>query len=125
MQRVDALQHKALRRIEYCKNPQERASYDALQRKYNIEELNVRRKRSLLRLMYISSKYSNDIKRVTHDTNLHSTKKVKMKDGFSGLTKLHRSPYYRGLRLWEALPESAQKAENNIIFKKEIKIIIT
>ena len=94
--KVDALQHKALRRIEYCRTPEEKETYEVLERKFKIEKLEIRRKRSLLRLMYISSKDSTNIKMITHNKNLRSTKKVKMKEDFSGLTKLHQSPYYRG-----------------------------
>ena len=38
-------------------------------------------------------------------------KKIKMKNIFSGPTKLHLSPYYRGCTLWSQLPEDIQKAE--------------
>ena len=35
--RIDNLQRKALRRIEYCNNPEDRQTYDELGCKYNIE----------------------------------------------------------------------------------------
>ena len=108
--KVDALQQKALRRIEYCRTPEEKKTYEVLERKFKIEKLGISRKRSLLRLMYITSKDSTNIKMITHDKNLHSTTKVKMKEDFSGLTKLHQSPYYRGVKLWEALPERSRSA---------------
>ena len=42
--KVDRLQNKALRRIEYCNNSEERDSYDLLECKYKIEKICVRRK---------------------------------------------------------------------------------
>ena len=121
VKKLDVFQRKALRRIEYCLIPEEKKSYEVLESKYKIEKLAIRRKRSLLRVMYINSKDINNIKNRTHDINLRSTKKVKMKEDFSGLTKLHRSPYYRGIKLWESLPETVQHAETKIIFKNEVK----
>ena len=122
--KIDQLQKRALRRIEYCCNPEQRETYKFLGSKYNIEELHVRRKRSLLRHMYINSKDINNIQVKRHEKNLRSTKKVKMKEPFSGLMKLHQSPYYRGIKLWESLPDTVQKSENKIIFKNEVKKII-
>ena len=41
------LQERALRRIKHCNDPEKRKKYDELSRKYNIESLNVHRKRNL------------------------------------------------------------------------------
>ena len=48
--RKDKLQDRALSRIEYCIDPAERLDYAVLREKYKIEPLDVRRKRSLLRI---------------------------------------------------------------------------
>ena len=117
VQKLDVLQRKALRRIEYCLFPEEKKSYEVLESKYKIERLATGHKSCLLSLMYINSKDINNIKNWTHNINLRSTKTVKMKEDFSGLTKLHRSPYYRGIKLWESLPETVQ-------LKNEVKKII-
>ena len=122
--RIDNLQRKALRRIEYCNNPEERKTYEELGGIYKIEKLCVRRKRSLLRMMYIASKDINNIKEESHGRNLRSSKKVKLKDEFSDMTKLHKSPYFRGLRLWELLPDEVQKSESIEIFKNHVKKVI-
>ena len=50
--KLDKLQDKALRRIEYCSKPEDRSEYAVLRNKYNIEELSVCQKHSLLRTMY-------------------------------------------------------------------------
>ena len=74
--RIDNLQRKALRRFEYCNNPEDRQTYDELGCKYNVEKLSVRRKRSLLRMINIESKDSNDIKKDSHGMNLRSSKHI-------------------------------------------------
>ena len=40
-----------------------------------------------------------------------------MKSDFTKLTKIQRSPYYRGLKLWNSLPENVQKEESKSKFK--------
>ena len=92
MDKIDTLQRKVLRRIENCNNPENRQSYEELERKYNIEKLDVRHKRSLLRMMYNISKDVRNINDIKHIKNLRSRKKVKLKNEFSGLTKLPKSP---------------------------------
>ena len=87
--KIDNLEKRALRRIEYCLTSENRLSYDELRIKYRIERLNVRRKHSLLRIMYDKSKDLKNIEDISHGINLRSRKKVKLKTAFSGLTKIH------------------------------------
>ena len=119
--KINKLQERALRRIEYCYNPEERLDYIELQVMYNIESLDVRRRRTLLRIMYSQSIQSENVGIITHDINLRSKNKVKLKNEFSSLTKLHASPYYRGCVLWRNLPEEIQKSENINVFKNHIR----
>ena len=67
--------------------------------------------------MYYQSQ--NEIKLVEDrcERILRSNNKVKMKYKFSNLTKLHNSPYYEGVKLWNALPEQILCKVNNE-FKK-------
>ena len=58
-------------------------------------------------MMYIESKNSNNIKEDSH-----------------GMKKLHKSPYFRGLKVWGTLPDNIQKAENKEMFKNRVKTII-
>ena len=122
--KIDKLQNCALRRIEYCNNPADRLEYGDLRTKYNIEKLDVRRKRSLLRIMYNHSTKDENVDIITHNINLRSRNKVKLKNKFSSLTKLHVSPYYRGCVLWDQLPENIQTAENITAFKSQVKMHI-
>ena len=121
IEKIDKLEDRALRRIEFCHRPENRLDYNELRMAYKIESLCVRRKRSLLRIMYDKSKNDENVEVILHDINLRSRGKVKMKTQFSGLTKLHSSPYYRGCQLWGNLPKEIQKAENRNVFKSMVK----
>ena len=47
---------EAMRKIEYCCQPENRMTYSRLEKKYGIKNLYTRRKRSLLMQMYGQSK---------------------------------------------------------------------
>ena len=79
-----------------------------------------RRNRSLLRLMYNQSKINSNVQDKKDYMTLRSTNKIKLKSDFTKLSKVQRSPYYRGLKLWNNLPESTQKEESKVKFKKEL-----
>ena len=119
--KLDRFQERVLRRIEYCTQPGNRKSYTELETLYNIENLHGRRDRSLLRLMYDQSK--DDINKVTTkcDRILRSNKKVTLKYKFSHLTKLHNSPFYRGVKLWNSLPAELHICKDRHEFKKLLK----
>ena len=116
--KLDRFQERALRRIEYCTQPENRKSYVELGKLYNIENLHVRRKRSLLRLMFIQSKEEINIVATKCNRILRSNKKVTLKYKFSNLTKLHNSPFYRGVTLWNNLPAEVQNCNGKHEFKK-------
>ena len=114
------LQERALRRIQYYNVTEHKKSYIELEKQFNIENLQKRRNRNLLNHMYGQSKIDINITSETCDRILRSTKKVKMKYKFSTLTKLHNSPYYRGVKLWNILPEHIQ----NCATKSEFKMLV-
>ena len=116
------LQERALRRIEYCGASENRRSYIELEEKFNIENLCIRRNRNLLYQMYDQSKIEINVASELSDRILRSTKKVKMKYTFSNLTKLHNSPYYRGVKLWNSLPVHIQKCSLKSEFKKLLRV---
>ena len=121
--RLDKLQEKALRLAEYRSNVKKK-EMSILKSDFNIEDLEIRRKRSLLRLMYIQSKVDGNLQSKGSYMNLRSSNKVKMKSNFTKLTKIQRSPYYRGLKLWDQLPENVQKEQSKLVFKSKVSICI-
>ena len=119
--KLDRLQERALRRIEFCCQPGNRNEYKVLERKYGIGNLHNRRKHSLLMQMYGQSKEEINLVKNNCDRILRSDNKTGMKYNFSSLTKLHNSPYYRGVKLWNTLPAHIQRCNVRYEFKKELR----
>ena len=117
----DNLQKKAVRRIEYCINVEEREDTDIPCKKYKIESLRLRRKRNLVKigLMFTQSTDVQNLKVDTVKTNLRSKNKVRMKNDFTGKTSVLNSPLYRWLRLWDSLPSEMQKNKDNPTFREK------
>ena len=82
IKRLDTLQNKALRRIEYCMNKENRLDYSVLQGKYNIEDLKLRRNRNLMKIIYSRSSSLKSIDSGNHCIELRSNVKVKIKTVF-------------------------------------------
>ena len=84
-----------------------------------IENLETRRKRNVLRLLYNQSKCTEDIqeKSTTLTMSLRSDQNVKMKSDFTCITKIQMSPYYNGLKLWNMLPCEIQNEPSKTKFK--------
>ena len=123
--KLDCLQERALRRIEYCPLSENRKSYPELEVYYGIENLHIQRHRSLLVYMYNQSKVEINLVKKTCDRILRSDNKASMQYKFSNLTKLHNSPFYRGVKLWNTLPAEVQKCDRKSEFKKSIRKIIS
>ena len=72
--------------------------------------------------MYTQSSKIDNLKMSTTNIVLRSTRKVKMKKDFTSKTRVpvYNSPLYRGLRLWDSLPENIQKETDKAFFKKRI-----
>ena len=122
IKKLDNLQKKAVRRIEYCVSPENRQNLDVLLGKYKIENLQLRRKRNLVKIMYSRSSCSlyQNLKVDTVKINLRSKKKIHMKKDFSSETKILNSPLYRGIKLWDSLPSDLQKEQDFRTFRKRL-----
>ena len=124
VKRLDTLQNKALRRIEYCINKENRLSYPLLQTKYNIEDLKLRRNRNLMKIMPARSPALKSEDSENHRIELRSNDKVKIKMDFTAKTRVFNSPLYRGARLWNSLPVDLQKEKDKYVFKKRMRTYI-
>ena len=118
IERIERLQERIMRVIEYEPVAKEMSK---LKQFMGIEDLKVRRKRSLLRLMYSQSKNSVNIQCKEMNMSLRSSEKVNLESDFTRLTKIQRSPYYRGLKLWNELPVSIQNEKSRPKFKANVK----
>ena len=121
VKRLDTLQNKALRRIEYCPIKENRLDYSILQKKYNIEELRLRRKRNLVKIIHARSPLLESIDTECHSIDLRSSNKVKIKMDYTAKSRVFNSPLYRGARLWDMLPADLQKEKDKYVFKKKLR----
>ena len=64
----------------------------------------VKHMRNLLKIMFSQSRDKVNIDYYRPERILRSNQKVKLKSKFTRITKIQRSPYYRGIGLWDALP---------------------
>ena len=120
VKRLETLQNKALRHIEYCMVKENRLDYKVLQTKYNIEELKLRRNRNLLKIMHTQSPLLESKDTEKHSIKLRSSNKVKIKTDYTAKTRVYNSPLYRGMRLWNLLPPDLQKEKDKFTFKKRL-----
>ena len=118
--KLDRLQNKAIRRIEYCAIKEQRKDTEFLHAKYNLELLHLGRKRNLVEIIHKTTKNIDPIDPARPMIDLRSKPKVKLKSKFTKITKVFNSLLYRGSRLWDKLPVNLQKEENKIRFKTEI-----
>ena len=119
--KLDKLQTKTIKCIEYQLDPDKHKDLETLYNKYKLEPLKVRRNRNLVKLMYAESKISANMEVALPKMALRSASSVKLIHRFTKLTKIQQSSYYRGLQLWDKLPPDIQKIESKIEFKSKIK----
>ena len=102
--------------MNIVKKTENRKEYSTLEKEYSIERLSIRRTRSLLRYMFHQSKDEKNKVKSKSDQILRSNKKMKLRYKFSKLTKLHQSPFYRGVKIWNELPWEVQRSNNSVEF---------
>ena len=120
--KVEGLQERIFRVIEYQSLSINCKEISNLKTSLSIENLSVRHKRSLLRLMYIQRVNVDNVQEIKMNMTLRSSRKVKLKSDFTRLTIIQRSLYYRGLCLWNSLPEKTQKETSSTKFKENVKL---
>ena len=118
--KLERLQNRSLRCVEYCLDITKCMTLKELYHKYNVEPLYHRRKRNLLKIMYVQSKSVSNMDVYRPKMVLRSANTVKLHHKFTRLTKIQRTPYYRGFALWDQLPKEYQTLKT----KREFKCII-
>ena len=91
--KLDKLQEKNIRLAEYQNCYLKKKDMSILQQTFAIVNLDVRRKRSLLRLMYIESNSNRNLQNENQYITLWSSNTVKIKSDFTRLTKIQRSSF--------------------------------
>ena len=120
IEKMERIQDRIIRTIEYKYIMEERDDIDKLKTRYNIEKLYIRRKRNLLKIMFGQSLNTDNIDYYRPERILRSRHKIKLKVKFTRITKIQKSPFYRGISLWNTLPQSLQCEQNKVRFKSAI-----
>ena len=89
IQKLDRLQGKVIRRIEYCFGKNHRKEIDVLQGEFNIEPLSLRGKRNLVKIVHKTSKNTVNVDISRPGIDLRSKPKVKLKNNFTSLTNVY------------------------------------
>ena len=118
--KLERIQDRIVRTIGYKYIANKRMDIDVLKRKYNIEKLSTRRKRNLLKVMFNQSHIRENIDHYRPKYILRSNNKIKLKTKFTRITEIQRSPFYRGVNLWNTLPELLQLEHSKIALKNAI-----
>ena len=113
--KLECIQKRSVRIIDGCKHKGLR--YEELQMIYGLESLEVRRQKHHLALMYRHSKTPENLDNTRPEVTLRNNNKVKFKIKTTKLTKVQKSPYFRGVSLWDQLPEDVQRATTKVKFK--------
>ena len=116
--KLESIQKRAVKIIDWSRH--KGTKYEDLLILYSLDDLEVRRKRHHLTVMFRRSQDPSNLDLGRPGIELRSNKKVKFKSKTTQLTKVQKSPYYRGVCLWDRLPVGVQRATTKVRFKKEI-----
>ena len=119
--KLDKYQKRALRLIEYKPKPIRAKHLNVLLQEYRISSIRHRRDEQLLAFMYSISRDKDYIDSRRPLITLCSTNKIKFTEKLTVKTLILKSPYNRGVILWNTLPASLQHAHTIKMFKKLVK----
>ena len=111
--KLDRIQKRSVRIIDGCKHKGMRN--EELQAVYGLEDLKARRGKHHLALMYRHSKTPTNLLIARPEVFLRNNNKIKFKIKTTKLVQ--KSPYFRGVTLWDQLPEDIQRATIKVKFK--------
>ena len=97
LSKLDKIQKRCIRLIEYSKKDQREKDLGILLKNYKIEPIRERRKKQLLSFMYAESKLSLNLTTGNSKIVLRSDNKVKFIEKLTRKTTVQNSPYYRGM----------------------------
>ena len=117
--KLDRIQKRAVKIIDQSSHND--VNYRNLLEIYGIEDLALRRKKHHLSLMYRHSQDCKNLDVYRPDIELRNVLKVRFKSRITQLTKVQKSPYNRGVTLWDRLPVAVQRATTKVKFKNGLK----
>ena len=84
-------------------------------------ELVDRRSQHLLSLMYRHAQTESNLDNYRSEINFCNNRKINFKIPKTSLTKVNKSPFYQGVRLWNKLERDVQRAITKVKFKTMLK----
>ena len=117
---LDTVQKRAIRIIKFGNGTE--IHNEEIERKYSLTKLYMRRRIHHLALMYRLSDIESYIDSTRPNIDLRSRNKIKFRTDVTKLTKVMRSPYYRGMTLWDGLTENVQRATTKVKFKRLLSL---
>ena len=123
-EKLECLHKRAIRKIELHQNQNQKLDYNTVLRSFGLTTLYQRRAKHLLTFIF---KYKGEIVKLDPQKpkiELRSKNKVKLKANFTSKVKVQNSPLYRGISLWNQLPEAIQKLELTTHFKTQTRTYI-
>ena len=88
---------------------------------YNIDSPKKRRCDHHCSIMYRLSRRGWSLDMYRPPTRLRSRNKIKFKQRMRTLEGILKSPLYRGIKLWDTIPESIQRSTTKVKFKSQIE----
>ena len=119
--KFDNVQKRAVRTINYGHGVHK--TYAETLHEYDIQNLRVRRKEHLLMNMFAHKNNSDYVDENRPDRQLRNHNGTKFKIKATRNRKVHISPYYRGVQLWEKLPIVTRTLQRKKEFKNNIRVI--
>ena len=104
--------------LRFCENKkmEDRVTIENLHKKANLLSLEQRRIKQDLALMYKLSK--NVVNRKIHTRETRAANKYVFRIDSKIGNKYINSPFYKGTKLWDNLPDEVQKSDNIFLFKQ-------
>ena len=112
---IDKIQSRCIRIIENCYDVAKKEKETVLCVMYNIDSLQNRRDIQLACAMFRLSKVDRFIDRSAHRENLRSENKIKCICPFTKIVKIRKSPFYRGVDIWNSMSVEQHRAKNKDI----------
>ena len=98
-----------------------RRTYAETMREYDSQPLRVRRKEHLIMIMFAQKNKQEYVDMTRPDRLLRNHDGTKFKIQATRNQKVYKSPYYRGVQLWERLPNVTRTLHVKKEFKNSIK----
>ena len=97
-------------------------TYEGTMLEYDVQKLQTRRKEHLLMNMFAQRKNSEYIDTNRPEMLLRNHNGTKFKIKATRNQKVYKSPYYRGIQLWEQLPNATRTLQEKKEFARSIRV---